>query len=73
MIMAAPPRHRVPICEELSQPLVEVADESDKPLSCRLNLWHRWRTFSSDDARYQRCIACNKERDVPTVTAVGGM
>ena len=45
-----------------------------KRLRCQLNLWHQWRTFSSEDGeRYQRCIACNKERSVPAVTPVGGM
>ena len=38
-------------------------------LRCKLNLFHRWRTYPSPlgYGRYQRCLDCGKERDVPTV------
>jgi hypothetical protein len=37
---------------------------------CRPHLWHRWRTHrypnSADyGARYQECLDCGKQRDVP--------
>lgn len=40
---------------------------------CRLHLWHRWRTHRYPNgteygARYQECLDCGKQRDVP----VGG-
>ncbi len=40
----------------------------------RLNLSHKWRTFRTDDGtgRYQRCLKCNKERDMPNPLATGG-
>ena len=34
-----------------------------KPLTCRLNLHHRWRWPSNDDGdRYQQCEKCGKDR-----------
>jgi hypothetical protein len=41
---------------------------------CRLHLWHRWRThrYPQSEARYQECLDCGKQRDVPIgVGAVG--
>lgn len=33
-----------------------------RPLSCRLNLWHRWRRyFTEDGGRYKACATCGKE------------
>jgi hypothetical protein len=33
------------------------------PLRCRLNLWHTWRRFSTEDgARYSACAKCRKEK-----------
>lgn len=42
---------------------------------CRLHLWHRWRTHrypnsTEAGARYQECLDCGKQRDVPI--GVGG-
>ena len=45
--------------------------------TCRLHVWHRWRTHRYPDsfgygARYQECLDCGKQRDVPMgVGAVG--
>ena len=34
-----------------------------KPLTCRLNLHHRWRWESTDDGdRFERCQKCGKDR-----------
>jgi hypothetical protein len=34
-----------------------------RPLSCRLNLWHRWRRcFTEDGGRYIACARCGKEQ-----------
>ena len=43
-------------------------------LICRLNLSHKWRTFRTDDGagRYQRCLKCNQERDMPHGLSTGG-
>jgi hypothetical protein len=36
---------------------------STRPLSCRLNLRHQWRTyFTEDGARYQACAKCGKDK-----------
>jgi hypothetical protein len=41
------------------------------PWTCRLHLWHRWRTHRASDgggdygSQYQECIDCGKYRDVP--------
>jgi hypothetical protein len=41
---------------------------ADRPLRCRLNLFHRWRSMRTPTGdRYQRCLDCGKTRDVPTV------
>jgi hypothetical protein len=41
---------------------------ADRPLRCRLNLLHRWRTMRTPTGdRYQRCADCGKTRDIPTV------
>ena len=34
-----------------------------RPLSCRLNVYHRWITRSTTDGgRYQQCRRCGKDR-----------
>lgn len=34
-----------------------------KPLTCRLNLHHRWRWLSTEDGdRYEQCEKCGKDR-----------
>jgi hypothetical protein len=34
-----------------------------KPLTCRLNLHHRWRWLSTEDGdRFERCEKCGKDR-----------
>ena len=55
---------------------------TDKPVTCRLNLHHRWRWCSTEDGdRFERCVKCGKDRsekvggggDYPGSTAaVGG-
>ena len=41
---------------------------ADRPLRCRLNLFHRWRTVRTPTGdRYQRCQDCGKTRDIPMV------
>jgi hypothetical protein len=41
---------------------------ADRPMRCRLNLVHRWRTMRTPTGdRYQRCADCGRTRDVPTV------
>ena len=42
---------------------------ADRPLRCRLNLFHRWRTMRTpaDEYRYQRCLDCGRTRDIPAV------
>jgi len=40
-----------------------------RPLRCRLNLFHRWRTLRAPGGeRYQRCLDCGRSRDIPPVT-----
>lgn len=44
--------------------------------TCRLHVWHRWRTHRYPDsndagARYQECLDCGKQRDVPI--GIGGV
>jgi hypothetical protein len=48
-----------------------------KPLTCRLNLHHRWRWLSTEDGdRFERCQKCGKDRleevGRPNVTFTGG-
>ncbi len=34
-----------------------------KPVTCRLNLHHRWRWMSTEDGdRFERCVKCGKDR-----------
>lgn len=41
---------------------------ADRPLRCRLNLFHRWRTVRTPTGgRYQRCLDCGRTRDIPMV------
>ncbi len=41
---------------------------ADRPLRCRLNLFHRWRSMRTPSGdRYQRCLDCGRTRDIPTV------
>jgi hypothetical protein len=43
-------------------------------ITCRFNLWHRWRTHQVDDGgHYQTCLDCEKYRDVPIPGAPMGM
>ena len=42
-----------------------------RPLRCRLNLFHRWRTLRAPGGeRYQRCLDCGRSRDIPPVTPI---
>jgi hypothetical protein len=39
-----------------------VITKTHKPLACRLNLHHRWRSLSTEDGdRYDRCEKCGKD------------
>jgi hypothetical protein len=41
---------------------------ANRPLHCRLNLFHRWRSMHTPSGnRYQRCLDCGRTRDIPTV------
>jgi hypothetical protein len=41
---------------------------ADRPLRCRLNLFHRWRAMRTPTGdRYQRCADCGRTRDIPMV------
>ncbi len=35
--------------------------------TCRLHIWHRWRAYRypQSGARYQECLDCGRQRDVP--------
>jgi hypothetical protein len=34
------------------------------PITCRMNLRHRWRTYSTEDgSRYRRCARCGKDHN----------
>jgi hypothetical protein len=40
-----------------------MADGRAVPLTCRLNIRHSWRSFSTEDgARYSACTKCGKEK-----------
>jgi hypothetical protein len=44
--------------------------------TCRLHVWHRWRTYRDREAggyggQFQQCLDCGKVRDVPTVRGLG--
>ena len=41
--------------------------------TCRLHLWHRWRTYRDHEGggQFQECLDCGKIRDVPTVRPIG--
>ena len=40
-----------------------VITTTHKPLTCRLNLHHRWRWLSTEDGdRFERCEKCGKDR-----------
>ena len=42
---------------------IAVTTKTDKPLTCRLNLHHRWRWLSTEDGdRFERCEKCGKDR-----------
>ena len=41
---------------------------ADRPLRCRLSLFHRWRSMRTPTGdRYQRCLDCGTPRDIPIV------
>jgi hypothetical protein len=41
---------------------------ADRPLHCRLNLFHRWRSMHTPSGnRYQRWLDCGRTRDILTV------
>ena len=49
-----------------------MAERTYKPRwTCRLHIWHRWRTHRASDGggdyggQYQECMDCGKYRDVP--------
>jgi hypothetical protein len=49
----------------------EAAEPGRRPLRCRLNLFHRWRTLRTPmGERYQRCLDCGKTRDIPPITPI---
>lgn len=40
----------------------EVTMPRRRPLACRTNLHHVWRTYSTEDgSRYRRCVRCGKD------------
>ena len=40
-----------------------MADSPAAPLTCRLNLWHSWRSSTTEDgSRYIACTKCGKEK-----------
>lgn len=44
--------------------------------TCRMHLWHRWRThrYPATDhlgERYQECLDCGKQRDMPVAGGTG--
>jgi hypothetical protein len=40
-----------------------MADVQRIPLTCRLNLWHTWQTFSTEDGhRFKACAKCDKDK-----------
>jgi hypothetical protein len=42
---------------------IAVITTTHKPLTCRLNLHHRWRWLSTEDGdRYEQCEKCGKDR-----------
>jgi hypothetical protein len=53
------------VAPEISRP-----PRSQWPLPCRLHVFHRWRTYRVEEARYQRCIGCGRTRDVPAIPPV---
>lgn len=44
--------------------------------TCRLHIWHRWRTYVSTHPdqygrRYQECLDCRKQRNVSMIGSAG--
>lgn len=44
--------------------------------TCRLHIWHRWRTHTYPGTgryggKYQECLDCGKQRDVPVAGGTG--
>ena len=40
-----------------------MTDARAVPLTCRLNLWHAWQPFATDDGtRYMRCAKYGKDK-----------
>jgi hypothetical protein len=74
-LYASPPRHRVHYTTGVltrawalrqavvdDEPLAKETAMPRKPLTCRLNMHHVWRTLSTEDGnRYRRCIRCGKD------------
>lgn len=47
--------------------------DSKRSFLCRFNISHKWRGAHSDHGeRFQRCLKCGKERDIPHWAAGGG-
>jgi hypothetical protein len=45
-----------------------MAEKRRIPLTCRLNLRHTWRSFSTEDGyRYKACATCGKDKDTTNI------
>jgi hypothetical protein len=63
-MMTTDPQHREPGQEEHRR----------GRWTCRLHVWHRWRTrrYPRTEVRYQECLDCGKQRDLPIGLGVPG-
>ncbi len=66
---------RAALCGASSNPIVETTMTHPRVrLHCRLNLWHHWQTFSTEDGGlYRACAGCGRERTggrIPAGTSV---
>lgn len=53
---------------DLYAPDLPRSPRTEWPLTCRLHLYHRWRTRRTPEGiRFQRCLGCGATRDVPGV------